>query len=289
MLSLLLLTSAHAGTTPTCSITEANAGAHATWSVLAKVDGDGVDDNDAGYTNATARIATAFGDSEAVDLCPAGDSLGGAGLAVRRLGLIAIDIDPDDIGGSCPATSYARGEGVVEGTAQIEPRAFAASATVRARVDVQADNAAAISVDAGAGSRFSSVWQYRSSGSNTRLAGTIGVSLADATGGARLSLPGIARIDAWNGVVDAWVRRGAEYEHVVGPAPMRLDVSVVTQGRSGSVCGAGSASLGAVAEDGAGGIDAASQISFILTPIGTEEAFDRSPHDAPIFDLCTCL
>lgn len=288
MLTLSFISSALAGAMPTCSVTEANAGAHGTWSVLAKVDSDGVDDADLGYTSAGARVATAFGGTEDVDLCPAGDPLAGADLPVRRIGLIAVDIDPDEIGGSCPSHSYARGEGVVEGVAQVEPKAFAASASARARMDVDAENAATISVDAGAGSRFSSSWQYRSTGSNTRLSGTIAVTLADAGGGARLSLPGIARIEAWNGMVDAWIRRGSSYEHVYGPAPMSFDVSVVTQGRSGSLCGAGSASLGAVAEDGAGGIDEVTEIAFALTPVGTEDPFDHTPHDAPIFDLCSC-
>ncbi len=288
MLTLFYVSMAVAGTMPTCSYTEASAGAHASWSVLGKVDGSGVDDADVGYGTATARVATAFGGSEELDLCPAGDPLGGAGLAVRRLGLIAVDIDPSEIGGSCPSVSYARGEGVVEGIARVEPRAFAASATARGRMAVDADNAATISVDTGAGSRFSGVWQYRSGGPNTRLEGTIEVSLADATSGARLSLPGIARIDAWNGNVDAWIRRGDTYEHVVGPAPMRFDVSVVTQGRGGSICGNGSASVGALAEDGVGGIDAAAGVQFVLTPYGSEDDFDRTPRDAPVFDLCTC-
>jgi hypothetical protein len=288
MILLALTASALAGGFTTCSVTDATAGAHGSWSVLASVDSDGVESADSGFTSAQARIATAFGDSTTVDLCPAGDPLAGIDLPVRRLGLIAVDVDPTALGNACPASSWARAEGVVEGLASVEPKAMAASATARAHLAIDADNVASISVDAGAGARWGSSWLYRSTGMNTRLVGTIEVTLADAQGGARINLPGLARVDAWDGQVDAWVRHGDRYEHVVGPAPMHLDVSVVMQGRGGSVCGGGSASLGSVADDSVDGIDVGSSIQFSLVPEGTTDPVDDVPRDAPVFDLCTC-
>lgn len=289
MLVSLLVSTVFAGGFTTCSVTDASAGAHATWQVLTRTDGDGMNDARTGYTSATARVATAFGDTEQVDLCPAGDALAGVDLPVRRLGLIAIEVDPELLGeGSCPAISWARGEGVVEGSAQVDPRGLAATLRARSTVRLDADNVATISADAGAGARFTSNWQYRSNGPNTRLDGTIEVSLAEAESGARLNLPGFAKVEAWDGRVDAWLRVGDRYEHVSGMAPMTLRFSTVAAGRGGGFCGGGSASMGAVATDSDGSLETEATLAFAVVTTGTTDAADRTPHTAPAFDLCGC-
>lgn len=289
LVPLLLASTVFAGGFTTCSVTDASAGAHATWQVLAATDSDGVDDAHGGYTSATARVATAFGDSETVDLCPAGDPLAGIDLPVRRLGLIAVDVDPEDLGsGACPSVSWARGEGVVEGSVDVDPRGLSAVLRARSTVRLEADNAATITADAGAGARFTSTWQYRSNGPNTRLDGTVEVSLADAEAGARLNLPGFAKVEAWDGRVDAWLRDGETYTHVTGMAPMTLRFSTVSAGRGGSFCGGGSTNMGAVATDDDGSLETESSLSFVIVPTGTTDPADHTPHTSPTFDLCTC-
>lgn len=278
-MTLVLVSQALAGTYQLCAATESSASTNGRWQVLTEGDQDGRTDLRRGTTNSAAGVSARYGERREVDLCSGADRMGGITL---RGTTQMIEVRP----GTCTAAVAAEGEGTAQGAGYASSREIRGGASGEAWARGLVENAASIGVDAGGGGTFDGEWSWRVSGPNARLAGFVEVTALEAYAGASLNVPGLAYVEAWDGMVDAWVRQGDRYVRYTGAAPVRLEIDTVVGGRVGRVCAGGSATAGVrVADDEAAG---ASGIDFALTPSATRDAPDRVTGEAPEFLECGC-
>lgn len=278
-MSILLVSQALAGTYQLCAATESSASTNGRWQVLTDADQDGRTDLRRGTTNSAAGVSARYGERRDEDLCSDADRMGGITL---RGTTKMIEVKP----GTCTAEIVADGEATALGGAYASAREMRAGASGEAWARGYSENAASIGVDAGGGGTFDSEWTWRVGGPNTRLRGFVEVTALEAYAGASLNLPGLAYVEAWDGVVDAWVRRGDRYERYTGAAPVRLEIDTIVGGKSGRLCAGGSATSGVrVADDEATG---ASAIDFAVAPYGTSEPAHGVTGEVPEFLACGC-
>lgn len=278
-MTLLLVAHAWAGTFQLCAATESSASTNGRWQVLTDGDQDGRTDLRHGTTNSASGVAARYGERREADLCSDEDRMGGITL---RGTTQMIEVRP----GTCTADMVAEGEGTAQGGAYASARGIRAGASGEAWARGFAENAASIGVDAGGGGTFDSEWSWRVSGPNARFTGYVEVTALEAYAGASLNVPGLVYVEAWDGVVDAWVRQGERYERYTGPAPVRFEIDTVVSGRSGRLCAGGSATAGVRVSDGE--TTGASGIDFAVAPSATTDAPDRLVGEAPEFQECGC-
>ena len=201
-------------------------------------------------------------------MCDAKDGVGGA---TRRWSpqMIAVDSIPGE--GTCVATIWADGYVDTGSTAQVAPTQLATSATGHAVTRAEAGNTGTIGVDGGGGAE---------------VAGTVTVDTLAAYNGATLDIPGWASVQAYDGAVDGWVRRGSRWEHVSGVAPLKIEFGATTPHR-GEVCASGTASSGSSAQPGQASVGGAG-IRFAMDAVRSSKALDASPMGGPAFEPCSC-
>lgn len=280
---LLFASLAQAGVWNVCAATEATASVNAGWTIVEVRDADDASDTDKGVFNASSSVVRRFQPSREEDFCKATDGLGGA---TRRwtTEMISIDMVPGQ--NSCPTTIWGDAYGDTGSRASVEPYKIAGMATGHAVTTADAGNTGTISVDGGGGAGFVAEWIWQVPGSVAAVEGVIEIDDSSAYNGATLDIPGWAQVDAYDGMVDAWVRRGSEWVHLTGPAPMDIEFGA-NVGSRGSVCAAGKATSGSQAQPGeasAGG----SGIHFTLDSVRVATPADAMPTDGPEFEPCGC-
>lgn len=279
---LLFIALASAGTWNICSSAEATSSVNAGWTIFDVRDADGARSIDNGSTYASTSLVRRWQPRRDQDLCDASDGMGGLTHRVDSV-LVAVDSLPGE--GACMASIWGDAYGDVGSEAVVKPNQIAANVQGHAVTTADAGNTGTIGVDGGGGARFAAEWAWAQSGP-ADVAGVVDVAASAAYNGASLDIPGWAKVDAYDGVVDAWVRRGSEWIHVTGSAPMQIEFGATVAGR-GQVCAVGSATSGAHAEPGgqnAGG----SGIGFSLTPVRSTGPVDVRPVGGPEFDPCGC-
>ncbi len=283
---LLIVTLAQAGTWPICAQTETAATVNGGWSLVEQRSSDGDDDSHRGTWYSEAEVSMSFGGRRDENYCASDDGL--MGLTRRWTSdMVAVVGLPGAAEGACEAAIWASGRASGSARAEVDVSRMTAYARGSAVTTADADNVADISVDAGGGARFTGQWAWRvGQARNAEVVGSVVVGQAAAYAGASLEVPGWARVDTWDGEVDAWVRRGDTWVHVEGSAPMTLSFGAVVAAR-GTVCATGSATSGSQAAAGEGGAGGAA-ISFSMDPVATASVTDAVPVDGPEFGACGC-
>lgn len=279
---LITLSLAAAGTWNVCSTTEATASVNAGWTIYDERDVDGDRATDAGTYSSSTSLVRRWQPRRDEDFCSHADGMGGLTLR-SSTAMVAVDALPGE--GSCPATIWADAYGDIGSAAVVTPNRISGKVEGHAVTTADAGNTGVIGVDGGGGARFTSTWAWSMSGV-ADVGGVIEVAASAAYNGASLDLPGWAQVDAYDGEVDAWVRRGGEWVHVTGSAPMRIPFGATVAGR-GQVCASGSATSGAHAEPG-GQSTGGAGISFTFDPVRTVGPVDPRPSGGPGFDPCGC-
>ncbi len=280
---LILISLAAASAWNVCAATEAVSSANAGWTIVEARDTDGVDSAKRGTFSATSSTVRRFQPRREEDMCDAKDGVGGA---TRRWSpqMIAVDSIPGE--GTCVATIWADGYVDTGSTAQVAPTQLAASATGHAVTRAEAGNTGTIGVDGGGGASFSAKWEWAVPGGGAEVAGTVTVDTLAAYNGATLDIPGWASVQAYDGAVDGWVRRGSRWEHVSGVAPLKIEFGATTPHR-GEVCASGTASSGSSAQPGQASVGGAG-IRFAMDAVRSSKALDASPMGGPAFEPCSC-
>ncbi len=280
---LLFTAFAQAGVWNVCAATESNASVNAGWTIIEARDSAGERDADKGSLEAVSTVVKRFEPRREEDFCKATDGVGGA-TQRWTTELIAVDIVPGQK--SCPTAIWADAYGDTGGHATITAERLSASAVGHAVTTAQGGNTGTISVDGGGGASFLSEWSWQVPGPSAAVAGVVKVDAASAYNGAILNVPGWAQVNSYGGVVDAWVRRGAEWVHVQGTSPMEIPFGATVSSRGG-VCASGRVTAGSQARTGessAGG----SGIHFSMEPVHATDPVDRRPVKGPTFDPCGC-
>lgn len=280
---LIYVALASAGVWSVCSTTEATSSANGGWTIVELRDSDGGVDTDRGTYGASSSVVRRFEARRDEDLCQASDGVGGA---TRRWtpGLIAVDALPT--GGSCKASIWAEGYVDAGSRARVAANELAGSVIGHAVTRAEAANTGDISVDGGGGASFTAQWAWSVPGRTAEVDGTVVVDAQSAYNGASLEIPGWAWVQAYDGEVDAWVRRGAEWVHVTGAAPLNIEFGAVTPAR-GEVCAQATATAGSASRAGdsaAGG----SGIHFTIDTVRTSDAVHTAPGAGPTFAPCGC-
>lgn len=289
MLTILLVAPLFAGTARVCSETEANASLNGAWSLLGKDDRDGDTVIREGVTLARSSLDLQLGGERAEDLCPADDPMGS--MDAPRFELLEVELPKpggEAARGGCYTRALAQAIGHAEGEAFVNPNRIHARATGQATMDLRAANSGRIDVDGGGGAAFLGEWTYRSGGPNTLVTGTVTISLADAYAGVWVNVPGLVYVESWEGRVNAWYRQGDRYERYEGPAPVTLEVETVRAGRAGSVCGSGSTSIGALADEATSGFSSSSSLEFEFNVAPSQHVPHLVEGDTPPFAPCGC-
>jgi len=279
---LLLVTLATAGTWNICSTTEATASINAGWTVFDDRNVDGDRALDRGTYSAATSIVRRWQPRHDADLCDHSDGMGGM---THRLDSALVEIDALPGEGTCPVAVWANGYSDAGSSALVSPDALSARVTGHAVTSADAGNTATIGVDGGGGASFEAQWLYTGAGT-TRFNGVIDVDASASYNGASLDIPGWAQVDAYDGRVDAWVRRDDQWVHVVGEAPLKIEFGARVSARTG-VCAMGSTTSGAHAQPGGQGTGGAG-IGFTITPVRAQGAPDVRPRGGPEFEECGC-
>ncbi|MSQ03560.1 MAG: hypothetical protein EXR71_17005 [Myxococcales bacterium] len=281
MLSFISMAAASAWNV--CAATEAVSSANAGWTIVEERDTDGAGSARHGTFSATSATVRSFQPRREEDMCDAKDGVGGA---TRRWSpqLIAVDSLPGE--GTCVATIWADGYVDSGSTAQIEPTRLAASATGHAVTRSEAGNTGTIGVDGGGGASFSAQWEWGVPGAGAEIVGTVAVDAVAAYNGATLEIPGWASVQAYDGTVAGWVRRGAKWVQVAGVAPLDIAFGATTVSR-GEVCASGNASSGSSAQPGQASVGGAG-IRFVMDAVPSARSLDASPLGGPVFEPCSC-
>jgi hypothetical protein len=208
-------------------------------------------------------------------------------LASWTSGMLAVASIPGLAAPTCSVKVWAEGHGDASGRTVLEQDRIAGFARGDSVSDADAENSGEIAIDGGGGARFRGEWAWNVPRSTAaEVSGVVEVDEQAAYAGATLDIPGWAMVDVWEGDVDAWVRRGSEWVHVTGEAPMTIEFGAVVHPR-GSVCAQGSATAGSHVVAGEGAIGTAG-IHFSFDPAKSTEAFDRAPSGGPQFEPCGC-
>jgi hypothetical protein len=279
---LIVISLAAAGTWNICSATEATASVNAGWTIYDVRDVDGDRAADHGTFSASTSLVRRWQPRHEEDLCDHTDGMGGLTLRTTTA-MVAVDALPGE--GSCPATVWGDAYGDIGSQATVTANRIGARVEGHAVTSADAGNTGTIGVDGGGGARFTSEWAWSLPGA-ADVSGTVDVEASAAYNGATLDIPGWAQVDAYDGAVDAWVRRGAEWVHVTGTAPMTIPFGALVPGR-GQVCATGSATSGAHAEPGGQNTGGAG-IRFTFDPVRGAGPVDARPTDGPEFDHCGC-
>lgn len=280
---LIYVALASAGVWSVCSATESTSSANGGWTIVEARDSDGGVDVDRGTYSASSSVVRRFSARREEDLCKASDGVGGA---TRRWTAGMISIDSLPVGGSCNASIWADGYVDAGSRATVSPAELAGSVVAHSVTKAEAANTGDISVDGGGGSSFSATWAWSVAGRNAEVDGTVVVDSQSAYNGASLEIPGWAWVQAYDGEVDAWVRRGSTWEHVTGTAPLSIEFGAITAAR-GEVCAqatATAASSARVGETAAGG----SGIHFTMDTVRSSDTVDVRPAGGPTFAPCGC-
>jgi hypothetical protein len=201
--------------------------------------------------------------------------------------MVSVDMDPSALGGSCPVMTRASASGQVGGEVRFGMGAIDVEARGGVQVDMSGENTGSIDADAGSGGSFEALWRYSVPTTSARVQGNIVIDLEDAYAGVNLNMPGVARIHAWDGYVDAWIRRGDRFMHIEGQAPMILEVDYIAP-RAGELCAAGNASVGSFGDERTGLLYRQSSLKMHLEVVQSEESVDRLVGDVPRFERCGC-
>lgn len=281
MLTLLLAAPLFAAPNRLCAATEASVTANGSWEVLGRRDRDNAMGQQQGEDAATAQAPIAFGADRTDDLCPAGDPMGGITLPGRG-DLVEVALpQPGQAVEGCVATGSAHATGTVTGAATVEKRRIAGTAKGGAEIATRASNGGAMDVDGGGGGSFVGQWDWRVKGQNTRLTGTVDVTVDPTYGNAWLSVPGLLFVQTHDGKVEAWVRGKDGWSRQEGASPMKIQVDAVLPGRMGAVCASGRASVGGKGDLASGGFKGGSSLALALEPVATEDAASPETGDAP--------
>ncbi len=280
---LVLTATALAGVWNVCSATEATASANAGWTIVEVRDSDGGQDVQRGTYTANSSLVRRFEARRDEDLCNATDGVGGA---TRRWTSELIAVDALPVGGSCKTSIWAEGYVDAGGRAKVTPYEISGSVVGHSVTRAAAGNTGVMSVDGGGGAAFVAEWDWQVPGRTAEVAGTVVVDAQSAYNGSSLQIPGWATVEAFDGKVDAWLRRGGAWVHVTGEAPMNLEFGAISVPR-GRVCAQATTSSGAQSQVGESGIGG-SGIHFTMDTVRSTAAIDATPMSGPTFDECGC-
>ena len=285
---LIIANFAFAGTSRVCSVSQSTSQVNGSWDLLDEGDffGTSLEEKSAGPSRTNLPVSIL--QEREVDMCPKYDPYGGL-LEANRSGfeMVAVNVDLDEIGGSCPVLTRAGASGMVGGEVHFGMGAIDVETKGGVQLDLTGENTGRINADAGGGGTFDALWRYNVTSETARVQGTILVDIEQAYSGINLNVPDIALVHAWDGMVDAWVRQGEEFVHITGPAPQVLEIDYVAP-RSGEICATGGSSVGGFGseQDGLLYLNAVMKMHIEITPTDAPE--DRMVGVGPRFGRCSC-
>ncbi len=280
----------------TCARTSASANANVRWDVLEQRGKDGDRQAQEGELTASTELKRIWSWEKSADLCRTDAPLHALIAAGTRMYEVALPAGVPGAGAptatpgpaSCLTTSRARVEGSAQSAVELDADAIRARAVGRTDVNIVSENNAVVDTDWGAGTHFATVWAYRHKSPATAVEATVTIELSETYAGARVEVPELFQLIAWEGVVEGWVRDGDHYTRVRQPAPVTLTARANFPGKSGDVCLRGSVSSGAQGDRLAGRLSGVGIVDVRVT-VGPTEHFPASIEgELPEFDPCGC-
>lgn len=277
----------------TCARTSASANANVRWDVLEQRGKDGDRQQQDGELAASTELKRTWAWEKSADLCRTDDPLNALIAAGTRMYEVALPATVAGVGAaagptSCGTTSRARVEGSARSAVELDADAIRARVVGRTDVDIVSENNAIVDTDWGAGADFATVWAYRHKSPATAVEATVTMELSDAYAGARVEVPELFQLTAWEGVVEGWVRDGDHYTRVQQRAPVTLTARANFPGKAGDVCLRGNVSAGAQGDRLAGRLSGVGILDVRVT-VGPTEHFPASIEgELPEFEPCGC-
>ncbi len=272
----------------TCARTSASANANVRWDVLEQRGKDGDRQVQDGELAASTELKRTWSWEKSADLCRTDDPITALIAAGTRMYEVNLPGSTAPTSAACSTTSRARVDGSAQSAVELDANALRVRAVGRTDVAIVSENNAIVDTDWGAGAHFATVWAYQHKSAATAVEATVTVELSTAYAGARIEVPELLQLTAWEGTVEGWVRDGDHYTHVQQPAPATFTARANFPGRSGSVCMRGNVSSGAQGDRLAGRLSGAGIVDLRVT-VGPTEHFPASIEgELPEFDPCGC-